>query len=540
MPTRLSPVLMLLFLVGLGCGQGGPSTGTGSTGTGSTGTGSTGTGAEDGRATGGLDVKEGPIVREDWHAIHLGGKPAGYAHTWTKEGEWEGRKVVRIRSEQRLNVTRAGDVSRQLLHLSSLESPEGELLACDFEMDSGEAPLRMEGRTEGETLWISQSAGAQSTELELEWQPAWGGYFAIEESLRRRPLAAGESRELVSLVPGLTDIARVRLVATDYAPEEVLGTARTLLRVDAELRIDKAMLRETLWCDEHGEVVKLAQPDVGVVSYRTTKETALAAGEGEASLDAVLAVAVEGPLDRPHERRHGVYRVRLDEGDPLAVFPTTSSQTVRPIDERTVEIDVRRVAPGEAGAATVPAPGAEPSPEATNGTDGAGPPTDADRGPTSLIESDDERVRELALSVAADEQAPARVALALERLVHERVRSKNYSRAFDSAATVAEQLEGDCTEHAVLLAALCRARGIPARVASGLVATRDTFAYHMWTLAWLDGRWVPLDATLGRGGIGAGHLQLATGDPERGNPLDSLLPVLQVLGRLRIEVSRLE
>ena len=66
---------------------------------------------------------------------------------------------------------------------------------------------------------------------------------------------------------------------------------------------------------------------------------------------------------------------------------------------------------------------------------------------------------------------------------------------------VARSLEGDCTEHAVLLAALCRARKIPARVAFGLVyyPPQKGFAYHMWNEVWIADRWIPLDATLGHG-----------------------------------------
>jgi transglutaminase-like putative cysteine protease len=47
----------------------------------------------------------------------------------------------------------------------------------------------------------------------------------------------------------------------------------------------------------------------------------------------------------------------------------------------------------------------------------------------------------------------------------------------------------------VLLAALCRARGIAARAALGLVyvARNQEFAYHMWTEAYIGGKWIPLD-----------------------------------------------
>ena len=74
-----------------------------------------------------------------------------------------------------------------------------------------------------------------------------------------------------------------------------------------------------------------------------------------------------------------------------------------------------------------------------------------------------------------------------------------------------QNAKGDCTEHAVLLAALCRARGIPARVAIGLVyvSAAQGFGYHMWNEVWIDGGWIPLDATIARGGTGAAHLKLA-------------------------------
>jgi transglutaminase-like putative cysteine protease len=65
-------------------------------------------------------------------------------------------------------------------------------------------------------------------------------------------------------------------------------------------------------------------------------------------------------------------------------------------------------------------------------------------------------------------------------------------------------------------------------------------AYHMWTEVWVDGRWRPLDATLGQGGIGAGHLKLATSALAGEAAYTSLLPVLQVVGRLKISLVEAE
>ena len=89
----------------------------------------------------------------------------------------------------------------------------------------------------------------------------------------------------------------------------------------------------------------------------------------------------------------------------------------------------------------------------------------------------------------------------------------------------------------VFLAALARARGIPARLAVGLVYMEGTqsFGYDAWTEVYVDGRWIPLDATLAKGGIGAGHLKLGHGNLAGAAAYGALLPVIQVAGRLTIE-----
>jgi len=136
------------------------------------------------------------------------------------------------------------------------------------------------------------------------------------------------------------------------------------------------------------------------------------------------------------------------------------------------------------------------------------------------------------------------IAVALERYVGRKITSTNYSQAFDTAAEVFRTGEGDCTEHAVLLAALARAAGIPARVVIGLVYTSETgrpaFGYHMWNELYVNGRWIPMDATLSRGGIGAAHLKLGHTSLEGASALSSFLPVAQVAGRLQIEIVEVQ
>jgi len=123
---------------------------------------------------------------------------------------------------------------------------------------------------------------------------------------------------------------------------------------------------------------------------------------------------------------------------------------------------------------------------------------------------------------------------------------------FATASEVARTREGDCTEHAVLLAAMLRADGIPARVASGLVfvdsfaGRENIFGYHMWTQALVEDesgqpRWLDLDATLPpRTPFDASHITLSTSTLEEGGSSNALIALVPLLGRLEIEIVSAE
>src|SRR5262245_6703518 len=87
----------------------------------------------------------------------------------------------------------------------------------------------------------------------------------------------------------------------------------------------------------------------------------------------------------------------------------------------------------------------------------------------------------------------------LRRFAGDSIPRKSMSRGFDLASRVARTGTGDCTEHAVLLTALARAVGRPARVALGLLIVRMEGEAHALGHAWAEiydgAHWVPVDAT---------------------------------------------
>ncbi len=61
-------------------------------------------------------------------------------------------------------------------------------------------------------------------------------------------------------------------------------------------------------------------------------------------------------------------------------------------------------------------------------------------------------------------------------------------------------------------------------------------AFHMWVEVFVKGQWVPLDATLGRGHVGAGHLKVADDSWSDTQSLTPMLPVTRILGKVTLEV----
>jgi hypothetical protein len=147
----------------------------------------------------------------------------------------------------------------------------------------------------------------------------------------------------------------------------------------------------------------------------------------------------------------------------------------------------------------------------------SGPVTDRHLKPTPLIQSDAPeiaaKVRELPtgadpvdqIEAFYDHVAGLRDDPSLDSgIPFDELPPEDQARKHDALACLRDE-GGDPAAKARLLVALCRNRGIPARVVTGLaLSPGQKQALHHWAEAWVNGFWFPMDAAHGH--FGPSHL----------------------------------
>lgn len=476
------------------------------------------------------------ITQEIWEETYLQGVKVGFSKTEIAKVREGDATLFRCRQTGELHLKRDGQSSDQTMTFTCWQTEDGKLLRFESEMEGAGSKTLGSGQVEGKKLRTKTMTVGKTERQSFDWEPEYGGYVAMDESLRKQPLQPGEKRTIVALTAPINIPAQTQFTAEDYETTKLLTGEQKLLKVKAVITLGEQSLDTTLWVTDKGEILKTSQP-LGLETYRTTKAVATnLATIGEVDLLRSTIVKPTNPkrqLGSPAEiatdlssARRTVYLARLKEGNPTKSFSNCLSQQLESMDEHSARLTITAIRPD------VPEKLTSKSVE----------PLSHDLLPTSYIQSDDAEIIQMANSVAAEEKDAWKIACGLEKFVDETITEKNFGSALATAAEVARTKSGDCTEHSVLLAALCRARKIPARVAFGLIYSEHLggFAYHMWTEVWIKDRWIPMDATLGRGGIGCDHIKLGDSNLKGSESLAAMASVAQVLNQLELEILEIE
>ncbi|MCA9216653.1 MAG: transglutaminase domain-containing protein [Planctomycetales bacterium] len=459
-------------------------------------------------------------ISEAWDAIYVGGTHVGYSHT-TKRQPPDSNGEIEITSDTEIGLKRFGTETHQSIHIQSVEIPNGQLKSASSTMSSGTGSVATEITNSGDKLVVVNKAGQGSTTIELPADCLGIGGF--EPDLQKDPMQAGETRTYRTFVPLMNTVGTTTLTALHLEETKLLGETRALLRIENAMTLPGGnSINVTMWADGRGDILKTDMSGLQT-TYRTTREKAIPSSTANAvDLGTQSLVRLDQPIESPHQTKHIRYLVKTKNGVSKDLIPESEWQHVAQVDSNTIRLDVQMPRP------------------ANSQNDSTAPPAEFTAS-NSMIQKDAEAITLLAAQVPNGASTWETVCR-LESFVSTLIDEKNFSTAFASAEEVAKSKQGDCTEHSVLLCALCRAKNVPSRCTAGLVysSPHQAFAFHMWTEAWIDGHWIPLDATLGIGGIGAAHIKISDTSFADGGGFESMLPVIQLIGNLEIDVEKIE
>lgn len=472
------------------------------------------------------------LIDEGWFVLKLQGRKCGHMHaTTTRVGD-----EILTRVAMAVEITRGSNRLAVTQEQNSRESVSGEPLAFQNSTSMGTIPVKRSGTiADGRLRLETEQAGAKRVEVydfDPEIRFAWG-QLLLQRKHGREP---GTSYRIKIYEPDLRVSGPVAARITIGGKEtvDVLGKRRELTRVTMTMDLDMPLVTESWVDDDFNPIVMTFS--FGIIEfkvYHATQEEAL--GETEAP---EMFFQTFVPVKRRIDTSAGLVKLRLrlppDCKDKLPKIPDTSMQTFERINDREAVLTIRR----EDWKALANA-GDDPPP--------------ADMAPylraSTILDIDNRRIKRLARRAVRHADTPAERADALRKYVTDYINDKSLDIGFATASEVAQTREGDCTEHAVLLAALARAAGLPARGVSGIIqvpagplapSKGSAFGYHMWTQIYIGGRWVDIDAAMRQTDCDPTHIALALSPLNEEGMIESVMAMIPLLGKLQIEVIDVE
>ncbi|HET6632681.1 MAG TPA: transglutaminase-like domain-containing protein [Rhodanobacteraceae bacterium] len=445
--------------------------------------------------------------RDTWMSVTMEGRKIGSAHlSRVVKGD-----TVTSTETLRFELERAGTRITIENRETDIESRSGKVLGFDGRTRLSGIENHVHGRRlDDGRVRVERSVGGQSHSHVMDW-PARA---LLSEGQRLAQLRAGLAAG-TKLQMRVFDITSGEALTVDrhvIGAETVAlpGGDEQLTRIEQVLHYpgnDSAM---TLWVDAAVHVRKMQMTTLGQSLELLACDRACATAPNQpASVFSHAMAALPQPLDRAQRRGPLRYIVRSRDSQPLHFASTDEQRVRRDGDQWIIDIggDLAQREP---------------------------PPTELDAAATAWLQSADPKLHALALRAAGNARGTAARMHALQVFVNGYIAHKNLGVGYASALETLQTRSGDCTEHAVLLAALARSLAIPARVVTGLVYTpryagrENVLVPHAWVQAWVDGHWRSYDAALG--GFDSGHLALAVGngDPWR------FYAGMQTLGRLHV------
>ena len=430
-------------------------------------------------------------AKESWMNILQKGRKIGYAHRrLTPRGEG-----YDLNDSTRIKINTMGMIQDVSVRTVASLNSDLSLDAFTFDLRSSLFHFKVRGKREKDRMMLF----ADGKQIEIPIKEGLHLTTGILDAVSDMDMQENESRRLSIFDPTTLSQRPVLITMEGKEQLEIMGARRAARK----LRIDFMGTTQYAWIDRDGSVL---QEDglMGIRLQRATRSDALDSpfltpGPDLAKMVSVLPV---GSIPYPLQAKQLQLKI-------TGLTDTIQLRGGRQAYEDGVLTISKEDAPSRRHG-TIPAPNADHTT------------------PTLWIQSDHPKIRAQVSLIVSMEDSMTVKAERIMDWIHEEI-EKRPVLSVPNALETLENRRGDCNEHAVLMAAMARAAGIPAQIEAGLVFLNGRFYYHAWNALYLGG-WVTADALMGQLPADVTHIRLV-----RGGMRDQI-DLMGVIGNVGIEV----
>jgi len=526
-----------------------------------------------------------PLAADEWYTVTIADASVGYMNTVVKTTD----DHVSTMEVMDVQVSRGTDTSRMAFETVFEETPlvasepadlpeelrkRGGVSVMAYDQRFANSEVKMHVLFTGPGIVLTSYNGEKEHVSEMELpDEAWRGRMRARLEFTRQ-CRQGEREIIVQTMRPELGPRVVNLTSTFVGvgpvwdgEKDVEASLWTVQISDVPVNMSEAYpISGPLRCYRMLQM-GLDMPFGHLLAALSDKESALKAAEDDPNRKLPeLVYAMFAPLSK---QIHNVYDARMVKIQ------------VRVKQDKTAKLDLpsggyQKVVPAKGVANELEVTVDLQAPRRATSTELADPEYLA---PSAMVDNSDEVV--IQLSHTVDDQlrtsghkvprmgeegkltsaAERELAFALRDMVHLHISSKHLSTAYASASETARTGSGDCTEHAVLLAAVLKARKIPSRVCHGLVYVEQggsaisgeatvgadgqvtpggeepggQFGWHMWTQGLVNGKWMDLDATL-HVPYSVGHVLVGTSSMSDKEAHNNHMQMAALIGNIEMDL----
>jgi hypothetical protein len=438
--------------------------------------------------------------RDSWMNIIQSGRKIGFSHSVLSKKE----DGYSLRENVFMKINTMGMIQEINLDTEANLNPDFTLRTFDFSISSGRFEFKATGRVAGERLSIytEDSGNKRKIEVPLKKKPYL--VAGLVDAALASGLKEGELVNFNIFDPATMSEEPVLLKVGKKEEISIGGGRQTALKMLLSFKGTK----QDIWIGDKGEVLK-EEGILGISLEKTTREDALSGLSLQASEDLTKIASLPSNVIFENPEKLSFLKVKIDG---VELEPQKINSERQLFKDKILEIKKESLLD-------------LPEQSALKKNDVK---WFYFLQPTPFIQSDNRKILNVVLNTVNPSDPPLIKTKKIMSWIDSNIKKRPVISLPDAVSTL-ENRAGDCNEHAVLMAALARAAGIPAKVEAGLVYLNGRFYYHAWNLLYL-GKWITVDSLFNQLPADVTHIRFSTGEQRE------QLDLMGIIGNIKIKV----